>query len=131
VRLAATASFGALLIGGLGLVFSSWTRERPLVVWPAVAATMLLCGALIGAFGQGKRWAREGALVVFVTAILVQAVALVRQPQGGPISLCLIGQLALVAIALGLLYGRRSRRWFASAGGQVSVVEQIAEREEP
>jgi hypothetical protein len=128
VRLAATALFAALLVGGLGLVFSSWALERPLVIWPALAATMLICGALIGAFERGKRRARDGAVAVFVVGLLVQGAALARHAQGGPISLCLIGQLVLVAIAVRLLYGRRARRWFAAEGGTASGVARGVER---
>jgi hypothetical protein len=128
VRLAATALFAALMVGGLGLVFSSWALERPLVVWPALAATMLICGALIGALLQGKRRSRDGAVAVFVSALLMQAVALERHAQGGPISLCLIGQLVLVAFAVSLLYGRWARGWFTCAAGTVPAVGQRAQR---
>lgn len=128
VRLAATALFAALLAGGLGLVFSSWALERPLVVWPALAATMLICGALIGALLQGKRRARDGAVAVFVPALLMQAVGLERYAQVGPISLCLIGQLVLVAFAVSLLYGRRARRWFTCAAGTAPAAGQRAQR---
>jgi hypothetical protein len=87
---------------------------RPFFLFSALCVAFALYVGLLAAIGFGRRWARTVLVVLYVLTLPQLWSSAARQLHGGVPGLALfVATKVVYVVAIGLLFGRSAREWFA------------------